>query len=63
MQETNIFRQNKKSISKSLRIWMSKSKKEIFFSEILEYEPMLFKSYEELMEHVRACIECGYKVG
>lgn len=48
---------------KEQQIWISRTQKEVFFSEVREYERMEFKKYEELMEYVRACIACGYKVG
>lgn len=46
-----------------LQIWISRTKKEVFFSEMMDYEQMEFKKQEEVMEYVTACIECGYKVG
>lgn len=52
-----------KSSRKSLSIWLSRGKKVVLFSEVKEFEQMEFKTYEDLMEYVRACIDCGYKVG
>ncbi|MDD3222883.1 MAG: hypothetical protein PHG07_10990 [Lachnospiraceae bacterium] len=45
------------------QIWISQTKKEVFFSKVGEYERVEFKKHEELMEYVRACVECGYKIG
>lgn len=53
------------SNKEKLRIWISKVKKEVHFSKCSEknFECMEFKRYDELMEFVRTCIDCGYKVG
>lgn len=45
------------------QIWISKTNKEVFLSEMKDYECVEFKRNDELMEYVRACIECGYKIG
>lgn len=49
--------EQKKDSTQKQKIWISKSKKEVFLSEVREYEHMEFKKYEELMEYVRACVE------
>lgn len=50
---------------KKLQIWISKTRKEVLFSKRLDknFECIEFKKYEELMDYVKACISCGYKVG
>ncbi|MDD3219049.1 MAG: hypothetical protein PHC41_12795 [Lachnospiraceae bacterium] len=58
------MREQKNSVNRKLQqIWISHTKKEVFLSEVREYECMEFPKYESLMEYIRACIECGYKIG
>lgn len=59
----NMNEQKNRIIQKQQQIWISKSKKEVFFSEVREYECVEFKKYEDLMEYIKVCVECGYKVG
>ena len=63
MIEKHGVKMDRKDRNKKYQLWISKGKKEIFLSEVKQYECMEFKQYEQLMEFVRACIDCGYKVG
>ncbi len=54
---------DEKDRNKKHQLWISKGKKEVFLSEVREYECIEFEKYEQLMEYVRACVDCGYKVG
>lgn len=58
-----MVEQQKSMKQNQQRIWISQDKKEVFFSEIREYERMEFRRYEEMIQYIRACVESGYKIG
>lgn len=45
------------------QLWISRTNKEVYLSEMQGYEKVEFRNYEEMMEYIHACIDSGYKVG
>lgn len=51
------------TVLKEHQIWISHAKKEVMFTQTGNYENLEFDKNEYLMDYIKACIACGYKVG